>query len=396
MQQIGGWGAVSSLPMSEPGNVDAELVGEVLRVAQELGGLLEYDGDQDAVLFENGDRVYLGDIREAWGGLLEGERRTWLRSVIGEMRRGFNTVDVQRVVPAVRSRTVVEGARLVGAASGEPVQPIPFRLLTEDLIVVLVEDRPGAMVELTEEMVAEAGVSFDSLYETGREHLRVTSDSASWGVFAGRVFVSLWEDGHDASRLLVPELWADLPLPGNVVAIVPHQNSLIVTGDGDPDALLLAFEMAAMQMGQPSPVSAIPLVQRGDGWVPLELDDTHLASSAWRRLVGLDLVATSNELASRLQKAVGEGVFVANVLTREHELTGELETIAVWSEGVPVLLPRVDLVALRPNGVEQAIFVPWSKVAEVCSDILEPTDYHPPRWKAIGFPDAAQMERLTS
>src|SRR5207244_2299115 len=89
------------------------------------------------------------------------------------------------------------------------------------------------------------------------------------------VWVSPWRDNHDAARLVLPELLRQHPVVGDLVALVPNRNILILTGTGDVDGLAAAVALAERALEQPRPLSALAVRLEGDLWVPYLPDPDH-------------------------------------------------------------------------------------------------------------------------
>jgi hypothetical protein len=97
---------------------------------------------------------------------------------------------------------------------------------------------------------------------------------------------------------------------------------------------------------------------------------------------------------------------VADYMLFQHGGTGAVSNMCVWSEGVPSLLPRTELVALVQDdssgavqaasmfGPEGAIVAPWETVEAIVGDMLVPLDLYPARYKVEHFPTPAQRDRV--
>ena len=105
--------------------------------------------------------------------------------------------------------------------------------------------------------------------------------------------------------------------------------------------------------------------------------------------------AGQKDLLDDLHQRRGADIFVASATGVEKD--GQLMTYSVWTEGVDTLLPRTDLVVLsrlKDGQLGQTIFVPWDAAVAMLSELMEPTDHVPTRFRARQFPDAQQWSAL--
>ena len=76
--------------------------------------------------------------------------------------------------------------------------------------------------------------------------------------------------------------------------------------------------------------------------------------------------------------------------------SGSVHSWCGWSEGVPSLLPRTDVVIMRRSDEsEKAVILPWDTVQRLCGTYMRPTGDEPPRFDVDAFP-AAEWSELAS
>lgn len=297
-----------------------------------------------------------------------------------------------RLFPSVRDRTFLESARLLAAAGSGPAPDMPLRELGSNLVSLLVIDAPTSIMTVNADHLSDWGVGFDEAMVAARDNLLAQSQDAVWGRVIDGVYASMWNDDYDVSRLLldevIDEVDRDLGLNGDPVAFVPHRNLLILTGADDDAGLQAAMELTEEKLDQPSQVSARPLVRRDGVWRDLELDSDRPAAAGLRRLLQADLALAHGALTPLIQQLVGEDVFVANAILAEKD--GEVISSAAWSDGVPSLLPKTDRI-LFFRSQEETWMVDWKEAERVVGDLLEPTDYYPPRVRVERFPTDEQL-----
>lgn len=300
-----------------------------------------------------------------------------------------------RVLPRIRERMYFQNRRLTFETQGKAIAELPFRPLGEHLGVTLVYDLPDSMLEITAEALERWEVSFDDALETARENLWEISKERLLPVRPG-LWRSPWADNYDASRLLLHDLIWQFPVNGSHVAVAPNRDTLLVTGSDDAEGLLEILRRALKAFESPRPMGARPLFLAGTRWTPLILPPDHPAHSAWKRAELLSYAsdcAEQKSLLDTLHQKKDMDLFVATFNATERQDTGELSSYAVWSEGVPTLLPRADRVAFVRRD-EVLGMAPWSRVLEACGGLMAPQGLYPERWRVDAFPGESTVRSL--
>ncbi len=303
-----------------------------------------------------------------------------------------------RLLPRVRERSSLNGRQRDAEALGMEASRLPYHLLADHLLVYLVYDRPESMSEVTAGTLSGWGVTLEEAIEAATENLRRISAERLDAVSPG-VFVSTWRDQHDASRLFLPDLFADYPVRGDVVAMIPNRNTLIVTGSDDREGQARMVELTRDALKKPRPMTGIPVRLERDRWVPFLPPQL----SAFKRL-RLETLAREYDEQKQLLEArhtrSGEDVFVAEYMWGEWRATGEPASFSTWSEGVVALLPQTEHVALmRPDqrkGWSGMGVFPWERVAAVAGGLMRAQGLYPERYRVEEFPSADQLEKLGS
>jgi hypothetical protein len=300
------------------------------------------------------------------------------------------------VLPKVRPRFAHE------ALSLEAWEPAPaFRPMAGALAVSLVLDLPYAELDLTAAMLQAWGADFDVLLQRARQNLlRRGGEEGFLAEGRGR-FRSDWTDSLDGSRLLLPGVLRRLPLLGEPVAVLPSRDTLLVTGDQDPEGLQWLLTAALHLMGgDAGPKNASPLRLRHLRWEPFGSRDPRLRPLL-ERLRGRRL-----EDEYRRQKAL---------LDRRHHFQGRTVTLApfalepaqggrtasytAWSPAMgEAWLPEADQVRLawvRDREPGRAL-VPFARMLERLPDLLEPVGLFPERYRFRQQPGPRQLEALVA
>lgn len=220
-----------------------------IQVAAVHGDRLELRLEGSAV---EGGTFYFARLYQAIADLPSGQtaeenrtsREAVYSGVIKALRdsRGIDALDPETERPNVLPRLLhdagVSGLRQAIEASGQRLPALPSGVA--GLSIVFVLDREAAVAYLTEEMLAELGLSPEQALELARTNLagRFSRDVVRQAVAGGAVNVVKSGDTFDAARLLLVPGY--LEAGESLAAIVPDRDTLVLTpppADGDWGAL---------------------------------------------------------------------------------------------------------------------------------------------------------------
>ncbi|MFO0596230.1 MAG: hypothetical protein U0228_13025 [Myxococcaceae bacterium] len=271
---------------------------------------------------------------------------------------------------------------------------LPYRPLGDVLASSLCIDLPTTVLDCTTQTYEGWKSSIDELWPTALENLRAISKTPFRQVSPG-VYVSPWSDSHDPARLLLPELFKGLNVKGRVIAGVPNRSTLIVTGSEDPRGLDEFVALMKMGLKDPRPLSSMPLMLTDDGWRAFEPRGDAPQFQHLRRLaVECRHVQHADQKTELVEQFTAEehDVFVATWCAAVNSTTQEIINYASWTEGVPTLLPKVELLSfVVPHGDDpgnaEVIQVKWDDALPLVKDLMQPQpQYWPERWLVDDFP----------
>ncbi|MGH1487815.1 MAG: hypothetical protein ACRBK7_00225 [Acidimicrobiales bacterium] len=345
--------------------------------------------------------IGLANLRAKWNHLDVDERRPWLKEALPALvsppaiPSRLETTEPLR--PGIRPRSMLESARLTnlnnevnpGANRNRPL--IPFQHFGGDLVTVLLWDAPTTMSVVNQSQLEEWGARFQDLLPVAIDNLE-DAPNAGWTATNKRVWTSRNEDDYDGARMLLPSYLEQTGLAGELVVIHPNRNLLVVTAVDDADGIRIACELALEDLHAPSPISFQPLVGRDEDWRPLGLPPSHPAYRQWQQLRCLSHEMNYTSLREPIQQLVGEDLFVSGFQVAE-AADGSFVSLTTWTEGVPSLLPKSDLIGLVTERGE-AITADWDSVQRMVATTMEPTDHFPELWRVMSFPNASDLAKL--
>ena len=116
-------------------------------------------------------------------------------------------------------------------------------------------------------------------------------------------------------------------------------------------------------------------------------DSSFSASEEW-----LQLQATYADQQPRLQRDLGENVFVASYQAIAHD--GRLATFSIWTDSVATALPKTDFVWLQNAKMTRWFVVAWSDLEAAIGAIPALEQVDPPRYLTPAKIPSSYFSRL--
>ncbi len=283
------------------------------------------------------------------------------------------------------------------AVSAERQGQFPYtntsRAFCDTMLLMLAIDSDVSIAIVTDDSLAELGLSFDETLGIAIGHLNERGGH-SFGQLAEGTFVSTCGDYYDASRILLPDLFLQLPLKGNPVAIVQSRSSVLVTGSEDVDGLALIAGFALDDLATNERAVSLTPIELVDGhWRSFDIRPDH--PQRLRNLVPNQLVWAYTATQQVVQQMLGDDVFVASALLVERD--GKASTAATWATGVTTACPLVEAIVIGTDGAFPEIVRSLDDVLRVCGPFPEVEAFpHPPRWILPETISAEQRSELTN
>lgn len=285
-----------------------------------------------------------------------------------------------RLVPKVRPRFHYEALSLREGAAG-PV----FRPMAGSFALSLALDDPGWELDVSERELRAWGADFDALLQKARSNLLKRGGVEGFRALRPGFYRSLWQDGLDCSRVLLPGMLMGLPLQGDPVVVLAARDTLLVAGSEDPRALGWILEAALQFAGEdPRSTNGCPLRLRHFHWEPWEAGASHpaahlLARVRRRRL--MEEYSRQKTLLDRLHRQSGRTVAVA-ALQLERDPCGIMGSRTILPLGVEEgWLPEADLLGVQDPGKGTCHWLPWNVARQRLGDLLEPLGLFPERYR---------------
>ncbi len=380
----------------------------VLDEIARVGGPKDYVFVSDTFMLKrDGDLINLRNVYEQYCGEKDDVRERTLRHFVAALVSNRSTKPIpwdkarDKLVAVVRERAMFSQAEAIWSIEYDrpPGARMVFEPLTKWFAKTVVLDFPDHVTVVSETQMKEWGIRFDEAFEIGVANLK-TASAPKFGRDGG-FFTGLWKDDYDSSRVLLPELFADLHLAGDPVFVLPNRLTLLAAGSNDESGVRAMLTKAEEIMrAETKPQNPSPLVVHDgrlcDFEVPRSSPIFHNVQRA-QRLAALEYCNDQKGQLDKLYTQKGKDLFVASYKLNMAK-DGEYASFAVWSKGVPSLLPETDAVFFfdpsLPKDQQVVARAPWARVASVAGDIMLDTNMFPKRHYVSKFPSTEQLALL--
>lgn len=303
------------------------------------------------------------------------------------------------LLPLVRGRATLEFLRLKAAETPDRPRPEASAPLSADSVIMLAYDSELSIQTLTGDTLRDWGVSFDEALAVAIDNLRDATVS-HFGQIAPGVYMGAWDDAYETSRILFPDIFYQLEVGGEPLAMMPTRNRLLVASANDHGAQLRMLELAHQMAEDGRIVSA--LMYRFEQGRPVEHvpDDAGVLAllEELKRSYLAEDYASQKRLLDEQFGQDGTDVFVASYQLLRKPADGRTVSYGVWSESVDTLLPEVDLVALSTNGDDggegETKLVPWAALRAEIEELRLSEAGYPARYRLRTFPSKELIGRL--
>lgn len=362
----------------------------------------EFIAADRAIRHPRGFTLNLGNIFLEYCGATRASRKALLAKYEAMMQGGETeipklwTLASKQIYPVVRS--IYDNVTLeIMSRDGEiPMRPTLSLPLAGDLHIRVVFDHGQALARVDEELLETWGQSLEAVKTQALSNLRAL-ERPRWEVLSEGVYQIVSDISYEESFLLVDAVVDALPCAGTAVLMAPNRGLLLACDRRYERALLDMLSHGEKFLTEhPWPLSAGLLERVDHEW--REFKPVGQVAEAHAALERISLAITYNDQQSALQKHVGDDVFVATYsLIKKDDGVGGLRSWSSWTQGVPTLLPRTDIVAVgraKDGDQHDFVMVPWRALEAICGARLKATREFPARFLVDDFPSEQEWTLL--
>ena len=302
----------------------------------------------------------------------------------------------QSLLPSVRDPLTFDLQRLL-LPEGEAGKYRPaYQMLGDCYCVSVVHDGATTMSYVNQDQFTTWDVPLSRALEYALDNL--AARPANVETIAPGLFAFDTRDSYDAARLLLKDRVRALALRGRPVAAIPNRECLLLTGEDDRDGLERLARLIEERFDHPRAIGTCPLVLDGEAWRPFVPPGSDALAVRYRNLAVKNQgtrYADQKRVLEKLYEKRGTDVFVAS-FSGFSAKGGDtaIHSYCVWSQGVPSLLPKTDLVAFVGNNRDQRSLYPWDLVVAEVGALMKPQQMVPERWSVTEFPSPEALSKL--
>jgi hypothetical protein len=384
----------------------ADLFAQELRRAG-VSDELKIDLENDRILRGSGgspEIITLSNFYREYLSLPAGSRKAHLRQraqmFAGEKHEFPDDFDEARghLRPKLWCRGALSKLQLqIQIDGGDPEKfDIPEYECGSHLVASLVYDLPETMASVSKEQLEKWGTTYYEALEIARENLE--QEPFTFAKIGDGLYASATGDSYDACRLLLPSVMAKFEVKGELVAMIPNRDTLLVAGTDDEQSLAIMVDLAAKALEAPRPMVPIPLRLEDDEWIDWQPPRGHALETKFKELaLGylLQEYQDQQQMLNKLHEKAGTDIFVAS-LSGIRKDDGTVYSYAVWAKDCDSLLPRADWITFFRGEGDLPANAPWEKVEQIVGHLMEPTADYPIRYRVKEFPSDAELAALGS
>lgn len=387
----------------------AQLFISELQKAGETRNMRYDEAEFQLVIAEEGDQSGVINLRNFYAefcNLSPADRKKYLPDTIQailapreELPEDFEEIK-PHLRPKIWARAGIEHtnlqARLRGGKKGIDM---PQYEVGSHLLASIVYDLPRSVRSISLEELESWGTSYYEALEIATQNL--TEAGFNYARVGDGLYVSATGDSYDASRVLLTDFIRSLEVQGDVIAMVPNRDMLLVAGSDDDAALEGMVSLAEQAVQEPRPLASTALRLVGDDWVDWLPSRGHPLFDRFRVLELKYLFqeyAQQKEMLDKLYEAQGIDRFVASFSAASETDGDNVFSYSVWSQGVETLLPQTERVMFfTPDAAEDKQVVataPWHRVEKLLGHLMSDVDLYPKRFLVTEFPSEAELAQL--
>ncbi len=302
--------------------------------------------------------------------------------------------------PCIRSYMALkhDNDRVVANAPPESEDELVLFPYADVLGVGLIVENNGTHHQVCYSDLERLGLSAEEAIEIAVENLSRISLDPFRLVQAG-FYASPWKDSHDGARLLLTELFAGLKVEGELVAMTPTSETLLVTGSEDAAGMALMMSLSTTLIKEPNATHALPLVLRDGIWTAYIVSpgDPNFDTVHSYRMNVLNMLYGEQERYLISLKMERPKVFVSPFLLERDKKSGYVFSKTSIVDGAVNSFPECDIIEFYRQNAQGKKYCAargtFKKVVEqLFLFLIEDRNLRPIRWRIKNFPGRSELD----
>ena len=272
---------------------------------------------------------------------------------------------------------------------------LPYRNIAGDLVLVLALDTLNGIHLLERSKLEAWGIDYEDAEMVAIENLRAVTTPSFAQIGAG-VWLSQCGDAYDAARLMLPEVFVNLPLNGRPVVLVPDRDRLLVTGSEDTQGLKEMVSAAnSIREEAHRPISGTALILVDGVWQEFTAEgDLGIEFTNLSKFFRAQDYAEEKQLLERKFRAEKRDVFVSTYMLLKNVGDPAYNSICTLTKGAASLLPKTDDIAFVSLEESLKLRAKWDVVQLVAPQLLRRHEMYHERWFVDAFPTREELQRM--
>lgn len=270
-----------------------------------------------------------------------------------------------------------------------------YRNIVGDLVLVLALDTPNGIHLLERSKLEAWGIDYEDAEMVAIENLRAVT-TPSFAQIGTGVWLSQWGDAYDAARLMLPEVFVNLPLNGRPVVLVPDRDRLLVTGSEDTQGLKEMVSAAnSIREEAHRPISGTALILVDGVWQEFTPEgDLGIEFTNLSKLFRAQDYAEQKQLLERKFHTEKRDVFVSTYMLNKNVGDSAYNSICTLTKGAASLLPKTDDIAFVSLEEGLKLRAKWDAVQLAVPHLFRRHEMYPERWFVDAFPTPEELQRM--
>lgn len=319
----------------------------------------------------------------------------------------------KNLMPLIKDRWYVEVLNVseklaVSTDKSDGSMILPNYNLSDEVCVILSYEMPHVRSLITNGKLKSWEVSFIEGMNYAVEAMRhKTAPKCNAMVYQDEsrpyAYVSSWEDGSDASRVLLEDVMLSFPVFGEIIVGLPHAGELVVTGTDENHGLELLLERYTIAYQNESRyLPPIPFIWKEGILSRFNIPENHCTYRAFEALRHLwlqDIYGQQKKMFATDWVSLTDGLHVSQYELLEKETPAG--NVMVSNCTVPdmnsVLIPRTDLITfceVDTEGLHTRAVGTWTEVQSILGADLAEMDFYPKLYRVGRFPTVSELRSI--
>lgn len=364
-----------------------------------------YEPKENQVQYKHNGKdgfVYLGNIYNHLKSKSKQERFEYLHSFISSSLEESeityeNSADL--LIPRLKSKAEISN-RLMHISRLDATPPSYFTSeFTNSFAWELGIDTGASIKIVSSDILEQLTLTNEEAMAIAKKNLFSISDNNMFREIEKGVYLSRYEDDHDAARILMTDVISRLEVNGYPIAFVPAAKALLICGSEDVTILNNIHNILDRLSENCRPLSRQPLILIDGVWQDFIPENTEQFVAVMNQIKIEEYRSYDEQKAqiNALHESKNIDIFVSSYLLYEKKESESYVSSTTWSESVHSWIPKADTISFVTNDDGDGTFIGQVNFADVITNfpaLMKPLGYFPELYEVIEFPNKSELEKL--